>query len=351
MPSMIEHFYIFSYNRWQFLDNLICSIERNFLSHNITIVDDCSDDTETLDYLERTTHRVVVPHAKQEKTSKYGNLYKNKNWMMNDAKNNCFECIIAASEDMQVVRPFTPRDAANLQAYFENVANSFQCISGFLEKANLVNPDPITNYLKKVDNCDFFIADGNKYKYPRLYFSDFGIIRVDRFFELFEKYEKSEEDCMLKAYNRGLVLGHCTCPFSALLPFNTYHRIQENQHLTYLINKIAQTGFYPYNDMNQTQMQSLFDRSGCELAFAEDWLDCPGVPNKNLWSFWGGLFNLEAYDDERKQLSHDLIKVQQSSLADETKHSVMIDLCEKFILRRNSHGHTSNCKDTLYSYH
>lgn len=345
MLSMIEHFYIFSYNRWQFLDNLICSIERNFLSHNITIVDDCSDDTETLDYLERTTHRVVVPHAKQEKTSKYGNLYKNKNWALNEAKDKNLKHVVLMPEDAQCVRPFSSKENRDLLALFDSTENVFQCLPGFLEK--VYGYTDIREHLCLLENCDHFIKSTST-PFKRLNFTDFGIIDVDRFFSLMGSYLPSESENEHYCVKNNIVCAYPSYPTFAMLPFNRYHRISGNRKLTELINRISETGFYPYTDMQSHDISCLFDKHAGELAFAEDWLNCPGVPNTDLWSFWGGFFNLEVYDDERRTLAHRLQSIKASGLKQTIKHQLMIEECEKYL--ENKHD-TPHSKNTFYSYH
>jgi hypothetical protein len=350
---MIDHFYVFSYNRGKFLNNCIESIERNYQDSNITVVDDCSDDIETLSYINdlNQKYRVVTPFSKNEKNTKYGNLYKNKNWSINDAKDKSFKQVMLVSEDTQFVRPFTNMFFKDLNLFFNSIGNSFQVFPFFIAKVFSMNETPIQNNLLLLKDSNFFIHNTETEKHQNFIFSDFGIIQVERFFDLFEKFEDDELDSITKCKQRGLKLGLYSYPLCSLLPFNNYYRIKNNNNkLTNLLNKIAKTGFYPYESMTDNQVNSLLKKPNNVIAFAEDWLTCPNVPNSDLWSFWGGFFNLEVYNDERRYLAQELQKVKESKLTNDLKHSIMIQLCEKF-LEDLDNGHSYNSNNTSLGYY
>lgn len=350
---MINHFYVFSYNRGKFLNNCIKSIERNYQNPSITIVDDSSNDNETLLYLKKLKqkYRVITPHHKNEKNTKHGNLYKNKNWVMNEAKDKNFKQVMLLPEDMQFVRPITNIFFKDLDLFFNYSKNSFQTFIIFKEKVFSLNENPIENSLCLQKNSNFFIKNKKEVEHQRCIFSDFGIIRVDRFFDLFEKFEDNELLSIIKCKQRGIKTGLYSYPFCSLLPFNKYCRIKNNnEKLTKLLNKISKTGFYPYNDMSSNQVKNLLKKPNNVIAFAEDWLNCPNVPNKDLWSFWGGFFNLEVYDDERRYLAQELQKIKESKLTDNIKHDIMIQICEKF-LEDLDNGDSSDSKNTYLSYY
>ncbi len=343
---MFDQIYIFSFNRWQFLDNCVRSVERNFKSPKITIVDDNSDDPETIKYLEQLDqkHRVISPHS-EETPTKYKNLYNNKNWVMDEAKKLNYDYIIMMPEDSQIVRSFLGSDEKQIKKLFDSTENVFQCFPFFVEKVYRY-----ANFEKKLqllDDCRFFIKKNNVIS-NRLNYSDFGIINVDKFFSLLGKYKSSEKLNEELCIERDIVVAYGSYPFCALLPFNKYNRVNGNKKLTNLINEIAQTGFYPYKDISQLEIDNLFAKSPSKIAYAEDWLNSPDVPNKNLWSFWGGFFNLEVYDDERKNLAHTLQEIKESALAEEEKHNLMIIECEKYLQDLNDGKYAS--KNTSYIY-
>lgn len=342
---MIDHIYVFSYNRGCFLDNCVRSIERNFQLTKITIVDDHSDDIETTEYLKHlgTTYRIVSPHAKEEKTSTYGNLYKNKNWVMNEAKRSNYQNIMMIPEDHQIVRPLLASDGKRIQKLFDSTENIFQCLPFFIEK--VYKFAGIQEKLQLLRHTGFFVKrQGVDFK--RSNYSDFGIINVDKFFKLLGTYQENEYQTEQACINKNIVAAFDSYPCLTSLPFNTYNRIQGDNKLTELINSITKTGFYPYHDMTDLEIRDLFNKPDSEMAFAEDWLNCPNVPNKNLWAFWGGFFNLEVYDDDRRHLAHRLQYIKEANFDDSTKHKLMIQECERYL-----ENDTSNGKNTSYSYH
>jgi hypothetical protein len=345
---MFDQIYVFSFNRGRFLNNCISSIEKNFQSPQITIIDDCSDDEDTIKYLEELgqRYRIISPHSKEEKSSKYGNLYKNKNWVINESKNLGYKYIMIVSEDGQFVRPFLKSDKKRIKCLFENTENIFQCVPLFIEKVNKFSQ--FEDKIKTLPDCNFYIKKNNV-NYKRLNYTDFGIINVNKFLSLLGKYEESEHLNEQMCIEKGIVCAYDTHPFFALLPFNKYERVNGNKKLIHLINKISQTGFYPYNDMSQSEIDKLFNKPVLEVAYAEDWLTCPNVPNKDLWSFWGGLFVLEVYGDTRRDLAHRLQNIKESNLGEQIKHELMISECERYLEELNND--TSHHKSTSYSYY
>lgn len=72
----------FSYNRWRLLDNLVSSVREAIPGAAISIVDDGSDDPETISYLASLKHAsgitVVQPGASLR--SRHGGLHHNMQW-------------------------------------------------------------------------------------------------------------------------------------------------------------------------------------------------------------------------------------------------------------------------------
>jgi len=343
---MIDHCYLFSYNRGEFLKNLIDSIEKNISNCSITIVDDGSTDLKTINFLEeiKIKHRVINPHTKKTKGLKYGNLYNNKNWAINDAKVNGFKYVNFFPEDVQIVRNFSDKDFERVEIAFDKNTNTFQCLCLFVEKVYKFSG--LQNLISYDSECGYFVKN-QQHNSKRLSYSDFGLINVDKFFTLFEKFEDSEYLSDKKAHELNLTILYDGFPHLAILPFNTYHRVAGNDKLTSLINQISQTGFYPYDFMSNKQIKQLFSRKVETLAFAEDWLNCSNVPNNNLWSFWGGFFSLEVYGNERKKLSHCLQIIKDSNMDEASKHRLMINECEKFL----DNNDTPNSKNTPFIYY
>jgi hypothetical protein len=102
--------------------------------------------------------------------------------------------------------------------------------------------------------------------------------------------------------------------------------------------------------MNFSEISRLLSKQPIAIPYAEDWLNCPNVPNKELWSFWGGFFNLEVYEDERKNLARRLLGVKKSLLTTEAKHNIMVQMCEEYLKDFND-GNSSDSKNTSFGYY
>jgi hypothetical protein len=105
---------IFSYNRGDFLQNCADSVMRLMPAAQMQIYDDGSDDPATLAVLTRFAG-LVVP-APGGTRSKHGGLYGN----MQAALEACStRFLLFLQDDMQIVRPVTGGDAADICAIFD----------------------------------------------------------------------------------------------------------------------------------------------------------------------------------------------------------------------------------------
>jgi hypothetical protein len=95
---------VFSYNRGQLLSNCVRSIERFSPTTKIVVFDDRSDDTVTLEVLERIAargHEVVVnEHAS---TAEYGNQLANLNHSVQVARASGYRLLHLVEDDSQFV--------------------------------------------------------------------------------------------------------------------------------------------------------------------------------------------------------------------------------------------------------
>ncbi len=106
---------IFSYNRGKYLKNCVDSVLENLPDATISIYDDNSDDSETLDYLKLLGDKVKSSRA--ENTSRHGNLYKN---MQIALDNSTKRFLVLLQDDTQIVRPVSSFDLANIRKIFED---------------------------------------------------------------------------------------------------------------------------------------------------------------------------------------------------------------------------------------
>lgn len=111
---------IFSYNRGQYLRNLLDSISTHIPGVEVRIYDDNSDDPDTIHLLNNCGHSVYKP----DKTTmnRHGNLYVNMQSALEGASTNY---LIMLQNDLQIIRDFSDIDLSTIQETFENTQIGF----------------------------------------------------------------------------------------------------------------------------------------------------------------------------------------------------------------------------------
>jgi glycosyltransferase involved in cell wall biosynthesis len=118
---MAMQFWVFSYNRGEFLKNCISSIEFCAPGSRIRIFDDNSNDPATRDALAELAkrHEVVTPDTGENQKNKHGGLYANMQAAFEACEDEDLVCYL--QDDMQLVRPISPEEVAQLDAYLSHV--------------------------------------------------------------------------------------------------------------------------------------------------------------------------------------------------------------------------------------
>jgi glycosyltransferase involved in cell wall biosynthesis len=284
--------YIFSFNRGNYLQNCIRSLEDCAPDLPVTIIDDNSDDKNTLKVLQELSERYTIIRndpidMKEEKT---GGLYGNMNLAMQEAKNNEYEYVLFIQDDMQMVRDFCEVDVQYIKSYFYSKKNSIQLVTTFIRTLSK------DGFLKKyyLDHSKSAYIRKKEFEKGKSNFSAIGVFSVQRFFDLFEKFEIGEVVNSNKARNLGLVYGFYIYPFMNWLPYPISFRGKKRKLLHYLLEKIGNSGFYPIEKMTKEQQQAFFQRYPNEIPVMEKYLQSPTSPRSDVWSTGGGEYNIIA---------------------------------------------------------
>ncbi|APX92738.1 hypothetical protein BWR19_07230 [Halomonas sp. 1513] len=291
--------YVFSYNRYEFLKNCVDSLLRNSCDSEIVIVDDCSEDPDTLRYLKFVSNKCrILKSDKYDSFDINGGLHENMMAAFNDARNDRIEYVIFIQDDMQLVRKFTQFDFANFERFFLKNENSMQLSLSFLKShkrrdllRNICVDKSNIAYLK-MDNCP-----GTKF------FSDTGLFSVDRFFSLSGVILDGEENNERHAESLGIKMGIYIYPLIMWLPLPVAYRLKKKNYILVFFEKIGRAGFYPYTDIESQKLEVLFSRNLNSLPFAEDYLECPKLPLLDVWTYGGGESLLYAHGGWRKTLA------------------------------------------------
>jgi glycosyltransferase involved in cell wall biosynthesis len=322
MTMMPLGVYVFSYNRGEYVKNAINSAIKCGISCNqITIVDDDSDDLETIQTLERFAQKIEVtsPSATSAHET-LGGLYANMQWAMNDAKKKQYEYCFFVQDDMQFTRPFLTEDIVNIETYFTENPECIQLQPCFLKK-----------HQKYIDS-KFADLDKSKIAYLRTIdfpgyssFSAVGVFHVDKFFKFLQAFEPTEYSNNLKARKQGIKLGYYVYPFLMYLPFPISHREGRRSLLLKVIEFIGTAGFYPVTIMTAEECNVFLRRNIDEKAYAEDWLHHPQLSHIKTWTYGGGISKLCDRGGWRSLLGKFLRALNNTRLLLKSKYDKVIE--------------------------
>lgn len=285
--------YVFSYNRAKFLANCLTSLEECACPFGIevTLVDDHSDDKTTIACIKRFENRLrlLSPPQSQSREHKTGGLHSNMRLAFNDAQSRGKQYVLCIQDDMQMARKIQERDLKSATTFFEQNPNSAQLYTCFLK-----------NYFKERDQ-QLMKLDSSKEAYLRplnypgfTSYSDVGLFSLDRYYGLFGTLREGEHENNDFARSNGIQMGFLRNPFMMWLPYPVSMRAGRRSLTLQFVESIAGCGFYPYELMNDIEIDELFSKPDHELPIAEKWLRAPLLKNTSTWSFAGGLSNLLA---------------------------------------------------------
>jgi len=332
--------YIFTYNRLQYLKNAIDSVEKFFPYEEIYIVDDGSDDPEMLSFIQRNqnNYHFILPNGEQ--CLDRGGLYYNLNYCINHAAMNNYGHVLFMFDDLQMVRSVSESEISkDIQFLLENSSSIFCIDASFFPLSEKFVGIEQGLHIKK----EYYLPN-DEFESGVYRFSEVGFFSVENFIKLMGKFENSEKLNQQKCKERNLLVAHACFPIGSRLPFQEYKRRGRNKKAIALLNQVSKRGFYPFEEMTETQIDALFAREKTQLAYAEKWLRAPGVP-QNIWSFWGESFGLELLgEQEKKDLAEKLFWIDNNITNLEQADNMIIELCEKHLYD------TSNSKNSPFIY-
>jgi len=329
--------YIFTYNRLQYLQNAIQSVEKFYPYETIYIVDDGSDDPEMLSFIEKNKNKYEFIFPNSKIIGDRGGLYSNLNYCMNHAKKNDYDYVLMMFDDLQIVRNISSSELEQDAYYLKNNSlRAYGIVPSFFpitEKSagielNLCVQD---NYYVAKKDCTIQTYN----------LADVGVVSVRNFFDLMKKFEINESLSQKKCREKNLVAPHSWLPIGSRLPFQEYKRRGRNPKAIELLNVVSKRGFYPFNDMTELTVEALANRNRYEFPYAENWLHAPGVP-QDVWSFWGESFGIELLGGEdEKLLAEKLFWIENNVNDFASADKMIIALCEEYLNEK---------QNTFYSY-
>ncbi|MCF7728058.1 glycosyltransferase family 2 protein [Sulfitobacter sp. M22] len=286
--------FVFSFNRANFLENCINSIEACIPEHvPVIILDDNSTDPETVEYLGELSFRYqVLFHDKADAVEmKTGGLYGAMNKAMTIAQHEEFDLVIFIQDDMQFVRRLEINELSRYEKYFEEVPNSIQLSTSFVRE---LSADSFLQDHATMPDSGAYIRHLHKIS-GKANFSATGVFSVERFYKLFKKFEVGEGVNSQKARQLGLVNGRAIYPSVCWLPYPISYRGKKRMLKHRFFERFGRSGFYPINLMTDAESKRFLERNPKIVPVMERFLVAPSAPRQDIWSTGGGEYNFVCY--------------------------------------------------------
>lgn len=273
-------FCIFSFNRGQYLQNCVDSIERCVPSARIAVFDDNSYDEETREILASIGKRHDVLQPGKVSAHKLGGLYGNMQSALEYAAQEDLVCFI--QDDMQVVRAVSETDIGSIGRAFdvdENLAFLQPC---FLKGCNRK---------RDLETLAYDVSLGAYFRKETAqsagrYFSAVLITRPSRLLAknwVFAGSEPENDKLARKYFGK---LGHLAVPIAMWLPEVPTYRGKRKTLALKIAEKKRGCGFFPFLTMTESDLQALRSRSMAVLPVAEDFLKCANESLPKPWMYY-----------------------------------------------------------------
>lgn len=277
---------IFSFNRGEFLQHCVASVERCIPFARIMIVDDNSTDSQTQAVLAqlRQRHTVIQPAVGTDTLqSKHGGLYANMqlalDWLGSSDAQDAETIMCTLQDDMQVVRAVAREEFVAMRTSWQ--ASPQQ---GFLHPAFLKGSERQRNDMA-------LHADGHAYTNQRrnssvgAWYSDIFIAPVTRLQKhgwQFGARESVNEEQARRLFDP---MGYLLNPFVAWLPAAPCWRGKRRTWAIRQGEKRQQCGFHPFQEMTPQEADDFCARPPSQLPYAEDYLRLQTSTLAQPWAY------------------------------------------------------------------
>ncbi len=273
-------FCVFSFNRGQFLENCVRSIEQCAPTARLAVFDDNSNDGATRETLERIRLRHAVLQPGKASTHRLGGLYGNMQSALEHARDDDLVCFI--QDDMQVVRPVSDEDIGAIGRTFDadqNLAFLQPCFLKGCNRARDARTLTFNPELKLYFRAETTQSSGR-------HFSAVLITRPARLLARGWQFARSEPENDRHASALFGKLGHLYAPIAMWLPEVPAYRGKRKTWALRLAERQRGCGFFPFVPMDGEAVARLKARSPEVLPVAEDFLECSNRTLPTPWMYY-----------------------------------------------------------------
>ena len=274
------NFYVFSFNRGQFLENCVASIKRHAPDSMISIYDDQSDDPETIMVLEKLSRKHHVISNDSKNSDKHGGLHANMQMAFKDMSDDEWFCFL--QDDMQIVRDITSDDIQYIHEYFRRYPHSGFLHPGFLKGCNRDRDISRTRYDASMGV--YFRRPGANS--AGTYYSDVFISNSGRLRSRGWRFDRREAEGEKSAKASFTEMGFMFNPFVMWLPSVPAYRGKKKTLALRYAERTGKSGFYPFIRMSEQDVARLTGRDPLVLPVAEDFLKSVNFSIKKPWAYY-----------------------------------------------------------------
>ena len=280
--------FIFHFNRPDFLENAVRSVERHLPGVALTIMDDGSTLAAARACLARLaqTHEVLQPDGARASDAWTGGLHANMTRALHLAQRRGLRYAVMLQDDMQIVRPWREQDTAVVRTAFASPESSF-VLYGCFFKGQARRSEPLETIAPRLVRRRAPSPDGKRHAA----YVDAGIFDVAGFHAwggTLRLGEKANEAALMDAGRRMPMMAD---PIMHWLPFPVSFRDRKRTVRERLADSLGGAGVHPISDMTIDNVAALCARPEHAPAYAEDWLQAPTAPAARYWSLRGGREN------------------------------------------------------------
>ncbi len=271
---------IFSYNRGTFLKNAIDSCALYAKNTPVCIVDDHSDDPETISVLNNLPKDIALLKPTLLGRHRHGGLYDNMQMALDLAPS---EWVLFMQDDMQLVRPFDQDDAQYIEDFFST-----------FEQAAFLNPVFLKGLRRKrniritrtYDNFPGYYRDyRNKKTATGISYCDMVIGHSQRLRAGGWQFLSSEKDNAAQATERFGQMGCMANPFVMYLPQVPVYRGKEKTRAVQLAEKWSGSQPKRFVQLDPDIWQRFKRRPLEQLPVAEEFLQCEDPRVKKPYTY------------------------------------------------------------------
>jgi glycosyltransferase involved in cell wall biosynthesis len=268
---------VLSYNRGRFLELCVESIEHCAPHLPVCIIDDDSDDPETLHALDRIERRHRVVRGRTPKESKHGGLYANMQLAIEMFADE--PLMLTLQDDVQMVRPIDAQDERGWRSFLDRHPDS-----AFLNPCFLRGISRDKLKLRWDAAADVYWAVPTKAS-AGVHYSDLHITRPGRLLEHDWQFRHNEPTNDRQAAERFGPMAYLHAPVAMWLPLPPAYRGRKKTLALRIAERRTRMGFYPFDYLDSEAVTALRQRPSEELPIAEDLLTNPAPKDRGVWRY------------------------------------------------------------------